>query len=54
MTMEKELQKAYDYLTPKDQLIVNAMIIALYEKDQQIRNCTIEINKLLTDSTKKG
>ena len=36
--MNDEVQKAYDYLTPADQLIIDSLITALFARDMQIRN----------------
>ena len=35
--MEDNVGKAYESLVPKDQLVIDAMIIALYQKDLEIR-----------------
>lgn len=45
--MKKEVQEAYDRLVPGDQLVVDAMIITLYQKDKQIRDCVKEVQKFL-------
>ena len=44
-----ELIKAYDTLVPVDQLVIDAVVSALCKKDREIRNCVVEINKLLDD-----
>ncbi len=36
--MDKDVSKAYDELVPQDQLVIDAMIVTLYKKDQEIRN----------------
>lgn len=33
--MNEKVRAAYEYLTPKDQLIADCVIIALYEKSKQ-------------------
>ncbi len=35
--MDVDVGKAYESLTPKDQLVIDAMIIALYQKDVENR-----------------
>ena len=44
--MNKDILEAYEHLVPADQLIVYAMIVALYTKDQK--------NKALTDHILQG
>lgn len=46
--MDKKILTAYRKLVPKDQLIINAMIISLYQKDKQISALVEEHKKLLT------
>ena len=36
--MEYKLQQAYESLVPRDQLIIDAMIVTLAKKDRQIRD----------------
>ena len=45
--MEEKCRKAYDSLTPFDQLIVDSVIIALIEKDKQIRDLVKAVNAQL-------
>ena len=43
--MNSEVGKAYELLEPKDQLVVDAMIIALYQNDQENRKLWEEAMK---------
>ncbi len=49
--MDGQLQKAFDTLVPKDQLIVGAMIIALTTKDQEIAELTEHVRRQLEPPT---
>ncbi len=51
-SMMDQVVKAYDMLVPKDQLVVDAMIIALYEKEVEIRKMATGINELLSSKEK--
>ena len=46
--MNEEILKAYKSLVPADQLVIDAMIVALFKKDKQIRDVTSEVHKYLT------
>ncbi len=35
--MQADVLTAYNYLVPADQIVIDAMIIALYKKDKEIR-----------------
>lgn len=35
--MESQVLTAYEYLIPADQILIDAMIIALYKKDKELR-----------------
>lgn len=52
LQVNKDIQKAYDALVPADQLVVDAMIVALYQKDKELRNVTQEVMKLLDQKGK--
>ena len=43
--MDSDVQKAYDYLVPADQLVVDAMIVTLYQKDMRIRELAEDVLK---------
>ena len=45
--MDINVRKANKMLVPKDQLVIDAMIIALYEKDKQLRDVLKEVEKRL-------
>lgn len=46
--MDKKILTAYSKLVPKDQLVIDAMIISLYQKDKQINALVEEQMKLLS------
>lgn len=41
--MDAEVLKSYEYLTPADRLVIDAMIISLYKKDVNIRHLVKEV-----------
>ena len=41
--MHVNILKAYEYLTPKDQIVVDAVIISLYEKDIKMSKMAHEV-----------
>ncbi len=45
--MEDSVLKAYEYLTPAEQLGIDLVILALYRKDMEIRNLVKEITDSL-------
>lgn len=45
--MDDEVRKAYDHLVPADQLVIDAMIVALYKKDKQIAECVRAVNEMM-------
>jgi len=47
--VDKEIIKAYDSLVPADQLVIDAMIVALYKKDKQIRDLVSHVHKKLDE-----
>ena len=44
---DAEVKKAYEYLVPTDKLVVDAMIVALYQKDMKIRELVESITTRL-------
>jgi hypothetical protein len=43
------IKQAYKDLVPKDQLVVNAMIISLHEKDRQLGLVLRDVERLMSD-----
>jgi hypothetical protein len=46
--MDTRTIKAYDELVPAEQLVVDAMIHALYSKEIKLRNVVKEVEKYLS------
>jgi len=44
--MNQEVLKAYESLIPKDQFIIDALILTITDKDQSTRKCVDEIIKM--------
>ena len=51
--MNKDILAAYEYLVPTDQLIIDSMIIALYNKDKKIKQLTDHILQTLSDESQE-
>jgi len=47
--MDENIRKAYEKLVPADQLVIDAMIVALSTKDTQIRNLVAAFQELPHD-----
>ena len=47
--MNKTVTKAYELLVPNDQLVIDAMIASLVQKDKQIRDLVAHISKQLDE-----
>ena len=45
--MDEKVSKAYEMLAPEDQLVIDAMIAALWKKDNQLRDVLKEIEQRL-------
>jgi len=45
--MNTAVIEAYDQLVPSDQLIIDAMVVALFQKDKQITEMAREVMKML-------
>jgi hypothetical protein len=46
--MNNDVRLAYEALVPRDQIVVDAMIISLYEKDAQLRKVLVEVECMLS------
>lgn len=49
--MEKKFIEAYEALTPRDRLCVDATVISLYEKELQLRKLTKEVTNFIDEQT---
>lgn len=43
--VDNNILRAYEYLVPKDRLIIDAMVIALYEKEKKKESIVTDILK---------
>jgi len=50
--MDSKVHQAYKSLAPADQLVVDAMIVALYQKDKQIRDLVKHVTARLDKAAK--
>jgi len=52
--MDSRIKEAYDQLVPIDQLVVDGVIMALFQKDKQITDMGREVMRMLEDEKKKN
>jgi len=49
--MDNRVLEAYKYLVPVDQILIDTIILALYDKDRQISDMAREILKSVSDDS---
>ena len=47
LNMDDVVLKAYEYLIPADQCVIDTLIMILYNKERSVQEITKEVNKIL-------